>query len=1200
LTCFKHRLKMTASYHKESSPTEVNFFMIRHALAANHKVFVILRGLPGSGKSTLARNLAKMNNDSSIWCADDYFVDSGGIYRFNPDQLENAHNWCFAGAVSAIRKSQTLVIVDNTNIHRWEMKRYVLSAYRAGYEIFFVEPDTKWKFDAAACFRRNSHGVPYFTIQRMLDNYERNVTLEDFLSPDFQVCDGKQPSSSTENWFNTSEVKREPSNLKGDGFEKRFSEFNIVSNSKAQANCLSLVTVADVGLQVTEKLITLASTAHWRASDACDGADEVHRSNERRVFRGRCKNGTDAEVDATRASAEDAHEMLYSCFPDLARQDLDYIFSTCENDLQWTINVLLDSAYDGNWKPDQLQLNDTPSIDQQEQQHQVEAEPAGDLQALFTDDESYQCNFQISSEMAFQLQHLFGFVHPNISSDLLMPHQLNVKMPLKLAFSLYQCWANTQATMTENSDENSTDFLYQEEVEFKNDENYASAVATEFETAWAPSAYHPDSLSSKMKLKCLYELFPDLNENFLESLFLSNNCQLSPTVEVICETMGIPKPNLESLSFPSNSSSSTMNGTEFQSGLSSESSSIVADCKKLREEARNHQKNRIMNFQKAQDAYRRGMKSVAWHYAQKGHLYHRKAKEADQQAAEKIIEHHNSVHPINVVDLHGLHVSEAISYVAKSLRRVIESTSLNEVKIIPGQGSHSTDGPRLKPAVLRYLKCRNLNFYESNPGMIVVNLTIVEGNFGKMPREMITVQLGQCGNQIGSEFWKTLCAEHGISPEGVLENYAADTEDRKDIYFYQADDEHYIPRAVLIDLEPRVIQSILNSPYAKLYNPENIFLSKDGGGAGNNWTSGFSQAYLISGELVYEKIFDILDREVENSDRLEGFVLCHSIAGGTGSGLGSYILERFGDRFPKKLIQTYSVFPNQDEASDVVVQPYNSLLTLKRLAQNSDCVVVLDNTALNRIAVERLHIDTPSFSQINSLVSTIMSASTSTLRYPGYMDNNLLSLLSSLIPSLKLHFLITGYTPLTTDANVTNIRKTSVMDVMRRLLQPENMMVSNIPLKSKNAEHCYISILNIIQGDVDPSSVQKSILRLRERKLIQFIPWAPASVHVALSQKSPFVQTANRISGLMLANHTAISALFERTQSQYEKLRKKRAFLEQFKHEVIGENYEELDSSLEVVQNLAEEYKVAATSNYLNFGLDKIVQSMPNTFEMRR
>lgn len=57
----------------------------------------------------------------------------------------------------------------------------------------------------------------------------------------------------------------------------------------------------------------------------------------------------------------------------------------------------------------------------------------------------------------------------------------------------------------------------------------------------------------------------------------------------------------------------------------------------------------------------------------------------------------------------------------------------------------------------------------------------------------------------------------------------------------QADDEHYIPRAVLLDLEPRVIHSILNSPYANLYNPENIYLSEHGGGAGNNWASGFSQ-----------------------------------------------------------------------------------------------------------------------------------------------------------------------------------------------------------------------------------------------------------------------------------------------------------------------------------------------------------------------
>ena len=68
-------------------------------------------------------------------------------------------------------------------------------------------------------------------------------------------------------------------------------------------------------------------------------------------------------------------------------------------------------------------------------------------------------------------------------------------------------------------------------------------------------------------------------------------------------------------------------------------------------------------------------------------------------------------------------------------------------------------------------------------------------------------------------------------------------------------------------------------------------------------------------------------------------MLLHSIAGGTGSGLGSFLLERLNDRYPKKLIQTYSVFPNSEEVSDIVVQPYNSMLTLKRLTINADSVV---------------------------------------------------------------------------------------------------------------------------------------------------------------------------------------------------------------------------------------------------------------------
>jgi hypothetical protein len=88
---------------------------------------------------------------------------------------------------------------------------------------------------------------------------------------------------------------------------------------------------------------------------------------------------------------------------------------------------------------------------------------------------------------------------------------------------------------------------------------------------------------------------------------------------------------------------------------------------------------------------------------------------------------------------------------------------------------------------------------------------------------------------------------------------------------------------------------------------------------------------------------------------------------------------------------------------------------------------------------------------------------------------------------------------------------------MRRLLQPKNIMVS-VPTR----KGCYISILNIIQGEVDPTQVHKSLNRIQQRKLANFIPWGPASIQVALSRTSPYVKTSHRVSGMMLANHTSI------------------------------------------------------------------------------
>ncbi|KAM0751158.1 gamma tubulin [Meredithblackwellia eburnea MCA 4105] len=455
-----------------------------------------------------------------------------------------------------------------------------------------------------------------------------------------------------------------------------------------------------------------------------------------------------------------------------------------------------------------------------------------------------------------------------------------------------------------------------------------------------------------------------------------------------------------------------------------------------------------------------------------------------------------------------------------------------------------------------------------------------------MPRELLTLSAGQAGNSIGSEFWSTLCREHGIGKDGTLEEWATDGGDRKDVFFYQADDEHYIPRAIMIDLEPRVVSKIVTGPYGEIFNSENIYIDKEGGGAGNNFAAGHA-----AGERIYDDVIEMVDREAEGSESLEGFMLLHSIAGGTGSGLGSYLLERLNDSYPKKLIQTYSVFPDSSN-SDIVVQPYNSLLTLKRLTNHADSVVVLDNQALSRISQDRVTTGADDeFRQENQLVSTVMAASTQTLRYPGYMNNDLVGMIASLIPTPKCHFLSTAYTPFSNDAvdQSKSVRKTTVLDVMRRLLQPKNRMVST-PTTVANRAACYISILNIIQGDVDPTDVHKSLIRIRERNLANFIPWGPASIQVALTRQSPYVQTPHRVSGLMLANHTSIAAMFKRTVDQYSKMREKKVFFNNYaKYPMFeGDNFDEFDDARDVALDLIAEYQACEKADYIDYGAPRV------------
>jgi tubulin gamma len=197
------------------------------------------------------------------------------------------------------------------------------------------------------------------------------------------------------------------------------------------------------------------------------------------------------------------------------------------------------------------------------------------------------------------------------------------------------------------------------------------------------------------------------------------------------------------------------------------------------------------------------------------------------------------------------------------------------------------------------------------------------------------------------------------------------------------------------------------------------------------------------------------------------------------------------------------------------------------------------------------------------------------------MHNDLAGIIASLIPTPRTHFLVTSYTPFTGDniEQAKTVRKTTVLDVMRRLLQPKNRMVSINPSKTS----CYMSILNIIQGEADPTDVHKSLLRIRERRLASFIPWGPASIQVALTKKSPYLQHTNRVSGLMLANHTSVATLFKRIVQQYDPLRKRNAFIQQYeKSAPFADGLGEFDEARAVVMDLIHEYEAAEREDYLD------------------
>ena len=430
-------------------------------------------------------------------------------------------------------------------------------------------------------------------------------------------------------------------------------------------------------------------------------------------------------------------------------------------------------------------------------------------------------------------------------------------------------------------------------------------------------------------------------------------------------------------------------------------------------------------------------------------------------------------------------------------------------------------------------------------------------------REIVHVQGGQCGNQIGAKFWEVISDEHGIDPTGTYHGDSDLQLERINVYFNEATGGRYVPRAILMDLEPGTMDSVRAGPYGQLFRPDNFVFGQTG--AGNNWAKGH---YTEGAELI-DSVLDVVRKEAEGCDCLQGFQISHSLGGGTGSGMGTLLISKIREEYQDRIIETFSVFPSP-KVSDTVVEPYNATLSIHLLVDSTDEVMVIDNEALYDICFRTLKLTTPTYGDLNHLVSATMSGVTCSLRFPGQLNADLRKLAVNLVPFIRLHFFMIGFAPLTSRGSQV-YRSLTVPELTQQIFDAKNMMCASDPRHGR-----YLTCSAIFRGRMSTKEVDEQMLNVKAKNNSYFVEWIPNNIKSAVCDIPP---KGLKMACTFIGNSTAIQEMFKRVSEQFTLMFRRKAFL----HWYTGEGMDEMEFT-EAESNLSD--LVTEYQNYQDASAD--------------
>jgi len=406
-------------------------------------------------------------------------------------------------------------------------------------------------------------------------------------------------------------------------------------------------------------------------------------------------------------------------------------------------------------------------------------------------------------------------------------------------------------------------------------------------------------------------------------------------------------------------------------------------------------------------------------------------------------------------------------------------------------------------------------------------------------REIVHLQAGQCGNQIGTKFWEIMSQEHGITGDGVFEGEHKSQIDRINVYFNQGGSGRYVPRAILTDLEPGTMDAIRGGSLGKLFRPDNFVHGQSG--AGNNWAKGH---YTEGAELV-DSIMDVVRKESETCDMLQGFQITHSMGGGTGSGMGTLLVSKIREDYPDRIMSTYSVVPSP-KVSDTVVEPYNATLSVHQLVENADQCFALDNEALYDICFRTLKLKNPNYDDLNHLIANAITGTTCSLRFPGQLNCDLRKLGVNMVPFPRLHFFLVGYAPLTSRTSQ-DYRILTVPELTTQAFDAKNMMCAADPRNGR-----YLTCAMMYRGKISSKEVDDQMLTIASKYHNYFVEWIPNNLKASICDIPP---KGIKMSSVFVGNSTAIQEAWKRVAEQFTLMFRRKAFL----HWYTGEGMDEME-----------------------------------------